>query len=421
MKKLLLLLTVFSATLLTAQNVPSYVPTNGLEAYYSFEQGANDLSGNSHHCVIDGAVLVNDKLNTDSSAFSFDGINDRLNIGSEFFNGAIMDTVTFRILFKLNALPSSTNEYTLWNKDGHWKEARIGVDSSGAIFMRWAYNSPNGYHQLMTNNNQVSPNSWIDLIVRIYDNTGDMIVNNALITQYTVNTINAPINFSNTGSCGTSYGNHRIGAKKQSCNMTGFFNGVIDEFGIWSTYIDSTSIYLLSNTCSDTIQSEPMSNTFPTVPGTAHFVTSHSDSTATYQWQQNNGTGWTNLSDFGVYSGTTTDSLVLTGITTSLNSYGYRCIIDACTMDTTDVAFLTVVDNVGIEETTTSLSVSPNPTYGLIYVNIKANYIVYSMTGQKVSEGKTEGQINISNLPTGSYQLILITEEKTTSHTIQKI
>jgi hypothetical protein len=43
------------------------------------------------------------------------------------------------------------------------------------------------------------------------------------------------------------------------------------------------------------------------------------------------------------------------------------------------------------------------------------------MAGQKVAEGTTEGQIDISNLPTGSYQLILITEEGTTTHTIQKI
>ncbi|MDA9052024.1 T9SS type A sorting domain-containing protein [Schleiferiaceae bacterium] len=57
----------------------------------------------------------------------------------------------------------------------------------------------------------------------------------------------------------------------------------------------------------------------------------------------------------------------------------------------------------------------------MIYVNIKSNYSVYSMAGQKVAEGTTEGQIDISNLPTGSYQLILITEEGTTTHTIQKI
>ena len=57
----------------------------------------------------------------------------------------------------------------------------------------------------------------------------------------------------------------------------------------------------------------------------------------------------------------------------------------------------------------------------MIYVNIKSNYSVYSMAGKKVEEGTTEGQIDISNLPSGSYQLILITEEGTTTHNIQKI
>ena len=71
--------------------------------------------------------------------------------------------------------------------------------------------------------------------------------------------------------------------------------------------------------CFDTIQQQPQSNTFYTVPGDAYFTVIHSDTTATYQWQENTGTGWSNLSDQGVYSGTATDSLILTGITASLN------------------------------------------------------------------------------------------------------
>ena len=423
MKKTLLLIAVLTTAILPAQNLPSYVPTDGLEAYYSFELGADDLSGNSHHCTIDGAVPAQNILNIDSSAFLFDGVNDRLNIGTEFFNGSVMDTVTLRVLFKLNSLPNANNEYTLWNKDGSWKETRISVNSSGAIFIRWAYNSPNGYHQLQTTNNQVSPNSWVDLIIRIYNNTGDMVINNSLITQYSLNTIGAPINFSHSGSCGTAYGNHRIGANKTSCNMTGFFDGIIDEFGIWPTYLDSTKLHLLSNICSDSIIGHPTSSTFQTSPGTAYFLTSHSDTSATYQWQQNTGTSWTNLSDFGIYSGTTTDSLVMTGITTALNGYVYRCVIDACTMDTTDVAFLTVVDNVGIDEDEATITIAPNPTSGILTIglNSAAEYKVYNVNGRVVAKGNTDGLIDLTNLPSGSYQLILDSEDVSTVHSIQKI
>ena len=175
--------------------------------------------------------------------------------------------------------------------------------------------------------------------------------------------------------------------------------------------------------CFDTIQQQPQSNTFYTVPGDAYFTVIHSDTTATYQWQENTGTGWSNLSDQGVYSGTATDSLILTGITASLNGYEYRCLVDACSMDTTNLATLTVVDNVGIDEVLTGFVVSPNPTSGIlnIVVTSLSEYEVFNINGQRVAQGKTEGQIDITNLPTGSYQIIITNDDGRSTHTIQKI
>ncbi|MDG1656632.1 MAG: FG-GAP repeat protein, partial [Schleiferiaceae bacterium] len=130
--------------------------------------------------------------------------------------------------------------------------------------------------------------------------------------------------------------------------------------------------------CFDTIQQQPQSNTFYTVPGDAYFTVIHSDTTANYQWQEDTGTGWSNLSDQGVYSGTATDSLILTGITASLNGYEYRCLVDACSMDTTNLATLTVVDNIGIGEVLTDVVVSPNPTSGIL------NIVVTSLSEYEV-------------------------------------
>jgi hypothetical protein len=175
--------------------------------------------------------------------------------------------------------------------------------------------------------------------------------------------------------------------------------------------------------CFDTIQQQPQSNTFYTVPGDAYFTVIHSDTTANYQWQEDTGTGWSDLSDQGVYSGTATDSLILTGITASLNGYEYRCLVDACSMDTTDLATLTVVDNIGIGEVLTDVVVSPNPTSGIlnIVVNSLSEYEVFNINGQRVAQGNTEGQIDITNLPTGSYQIIITNDDGRSTHTIQKI
>lgn len=175
--------------------------------------------------------------------------------------------------------------------------------------------------------------------------------------------------------------------------------------------------------CFDTIQQQPQSNTFYTVPGDAYFTVIHSDTTATYQWQENTGSGWSNLSDQGVYSGTATDSLILTGITASLNGYEYRCLVDACSMDTTNLATLTVVDNIGIGEVLTDVVVSPNPTSGTLNIVLTSlsEYEVFNINGHRVAQGKTEGQIDITKLPAGSYQIIITNDDGRSTHTIQKI
>ena len=68
MNRLFLLL--FGAMSLVAHaQVPNYVPTDGLVAWYPFNGNANDESGNGNHGVIEGAELTSDRFNQSNSAF----------------------------------------------------------------------------------------------------------------------------------------------------------------------------------------------------------------------------------------------------------------------------------------------------------------------------------------------------------------
>ena len=49
---------------------------------------------------------------------------------------------------------------------------------------------------------------------------------------------------------------------------------------------------------------------------------------ATYQWQVDNGSGYANISDGGVYGGTTTNTLMLTSIPGSFYGYKFRCVVN---------------------------------------------------------------------------------------------
>ncbi|MBI4946949.1 MAG: T9SS type A sorting domain-containing protein [Bacteroidetes bacterium] len=55
----------------------------------------------------------------------------------------------------------------------------------------------------------------------------------------------------------------------------------------------------------------------------------------TYQWQEFI-SSWNNITNGGIYSGATTDILTLTGVTTSMNNYTYRCVVtNACSINST--------------------------------------------------------------------------------------
>jgi hypothetical protein len=79
----------------------------------------------------------------------------------------------------------------------------------------------------------------------------------------------------------------------------------------------------------------------------------------TYQWQQNNGGGFVNLANGGIYSGVTTATLTLNTATSPLNTYQYRCIVSAScgSSVTSGNAILTVTPTVAA-----SVSISASAT-----------------------------------------------------------
>ena len=74
MKKVLLsvltLLTISGNSI--AQNLPSYLPANGLVGWWPFNGNANDESGNNNNGTVNGATLSTDRFGNVGSAYDFD-------------------------------------------------------------------------------------------------------------------------------------------------------------------------------------------------------------------------------------------------------------------------------------------------------------------------------------------------------------
>lgn len=54
----------------------------GLVAYYPFDGNADDKSGNNNLGIVNGATLAHDRNNNPNSAYSFDGVDDYIDIGN---------------------------------------------------------------------------------------------------------------------------------------------------------------------------------------------------------------------------------------------------------------------------------------------------------------------------------------------------
>jgi hypothetical protein len=64
------------------------IPVDGLLAYYPFNGNAEDESGNGHDASVIGALLTTDRLGNENKSYSFDGIDDYIDIGDWTWGGA---------------------------------------------------------------------------------------------------------------------------------------------------------------------------------------------------------------------------------------------------------------------------------------------------------------------------------------------
>ncbi len=96
----------------------------------------------------------------------------------------------------------------------------------------------------------------------------------------------------------------------------------------------------------------------------------------TYQWQENNGFGFTNITNGGIYSGATTGALVLSNVASTMNNYTYRCVLSGlCSTNAYSAAVPLVLTTPPVATfsslgtttlcpgTTVQLSANQNPNY----------------------------------------------------------
>ena len=235
MKKLLLLsaLTIVFVNVLFSQNLPSYVPANGLVGYWPFEGNANDASGKGNHGTVNGATLTTDRNGVANNAYSFNGSNQKITVNDN-------DVLSFPSgIFSLSAWVNVNSPVVVCNilcKYGITSnfEYNIGMNSSSIGGQAWSL-SGNGNSGASTS---VTPyiNNWhYFTYVSNSGNGTKLYVDGVQITTGTFNT-SSPMG-NGTGSLYFGMGG--------GWNQQYYFKGLIDDIAMYNRVLTQQEITAL--------------------------------------------------------------------------------------------------------------------------------------------------------------------------------
>ncbi len=237
--KSILLTAVATLGLTTASmaQVPNYVPTNGLVGWWPFNGNANDESGNGNNGTVNGAIITSDRLGNTNSAYNFNGVNNSITVPDNSSNDINGD---FTIAAWINCNPGYGSGTGSINNQivNKW-----GAGGSGLASFQLCI-SPTGVPKVYVNDgsttsgvisNLIIPiNSWHYLITKLSGQTLKLYIdgfqvdsiNNSVVPQSSVYNLN--------------FGQEEFG------NIS-FFNGKLDDIGIWNRALTQQEITDLYN------------------------------------------------------------------------------------------------------------------------------------------------------------------------------
>jgi hypothetical protein len=87
---------------------------NGIIGYWPFSGNANDLTNNGNNGTVHGANLTTDRFGNESSAYSFDGVDDYISIeNSTSFN---LNSISISLWYYESSIPNKGSSQALLSK-----------------------------------------------------------------------------------------------------------------------------------------------------------------------------------------------------------------------------------------------------------------------------------------------------------------
>jgi hypothetical protein len=244
-----------SATLTASSNVTSSACpmlngslTNGLLGYWPFCGNANDASGNGNNGTVNGATLTTDRFGNANSAYSFDGVDDYIEVTGINFGTGNQHTVSVWVNLS-SALNSGFPQHYILDNGTTIGGFYLNTDVNETQF---------GCNSSYTNLNL---GSWYHYTVVRNGNSYSLYINGQIIG-----------NFAN---CSTQFlTNVSLLIGKSNIN-TEYANCKIDDIGIWNRVLTSTEIQQLYTQGQTTYSWLPGGATTPSITVSPNTTTTY--------------------------------------------------------------------------------------------------------------------------------------------------
>ncbi len=275
-----LIIAILFATNVMAQNVPNYVPTNGLVGWWPFNGNANDESGNGNHGTVNGATLTSDRFGQTNNAYSFDGLTNYIKISNSSLAAFGQQSFSAVTWFKTNST-STTNlndagmfiRYDNCISNSGWGLGFLGKYKVGGLEF-----PANRTINQITSTNSYNNNQWhqVILIRNINLMTDLLYIDGTLIGQLKFTSIN---NLINTNS------DLRFG----SCGGFQLLSGLLDDIAIYNRALTQEEITALysAKSCTDPIASITPQSTTTFCQGGSVNLNASTGANYTYEWYNN--------------------------------------------------------------------------------------------------------------------------------------
>ncbi|MES2734300.1 MAG: LamG-like jellyroll fold domain-containing protein, partial [Bacteroidota bacterium] len=249
----------------------------GLLACYPFTGNANDLSGTGNNGTVKGATLTTDRFGNLNSAYSFDGIDDQINISP---NNLLNNNYTYSVWGKASSIPAAQSAGVLFSVGQSGGDQGVSLNNvylGANTSVGWVGGgiNQNSQYTAAVAGSLPNVNTWYHITVTRTNFSASLFVNGQLVStalsnsslpRYTIN-----------GAQG------RIGTRS---NEIQFFNGAIDDIRIYNRALSTAEVTLLYNAPNIGNISIQASNLTPCAKEEVTFTVSPSiGGDAQYQWK----------------------------------------------------------------------------------------------------------------------------------------